>query len=99
MFVWKLISNNKLRFPNIYLQFIEILQVAVISARLHLKIFYTTDGANICNYFSDEFGIFQNILLFVLHLHLHLYASWRCWLYRKRLSTKPFFFVARLLLF
>jgi len=31
--------------------------------------------------------------------HLHLYTSWRCWLYRKFCPTKHVFFVAGLLLF
>jgi len=44
---WKLISNIKLRFPTVYLQFIALLPPAVLSASMHLKTLYTTDGANI----------------------------------------------------
>jgi hypothetical protein len=33
----KLFSNNKLRFPNVYLQFIALLQPAVLSAILHVE--------------------------------------------------------------
>jgi len=33
----KLISNNTLIFPNIYLQFVALLQQAVLSAKLHVK--------------------------------------------------------------
>jgi len=32
----KLISNNKLLFPNIYMQFIALLQPAVLSEKLHV---------------------------------------------------------------
>jgi len=95
----KLISSNKLLFPNVYFQFITFSQLAVLSAILHVKTSYTTDGATICNDYPDALGIFQNLLLSVLYLHLHLYASWRCWLYRKIVSTKPGFFVSGLLIF
>jgi len=33
----KMISNNKLIFPNKYLQFITLLEPAVLSAKLHVK--------------------------------------------------------------
>jgi len=58
----KLISNNKLLFPNLYLQFIALLQPAVLSAILSVKTSYTTDGATICKNFSDDLTVFQNIL-------------------------------------
>jgi len=41
----ELISNNKLLFPKVYLQFFALLQLAVLSAVLHVKTSYTTDGA------------------------------------------------------
>jgi hypothetical protein len=83
----KLISNNKLRISKVYLQFIALLQPAVLSASLHLKPSCKTDGANVCNDFSDGLGIFQSILLYVLNMHLYLYSSWRCCLYRKFCPT------------
>jgi len=42
----KLISHNKLLFPKVYLQFIALLQRAVLSAVLHVKTSYTTDGVS-----------------------------------------------------
>jgi len=68
----KLISNNKLLFPNEYLLFIALLKPAVLSAILHVKTTYTTDGATISNDFPDALGIFQNILLCVLYIYMQL---------------------------
>jgi hypothetical protein len=74
---FKLISNNKLRYPNVCLQVIALLQPAVLWASLHLQTSYTTDGANVCNDFSDGvssffFFFFWKILVLISYLHMHL---------------------------
>jgi len=68
----KFISNNKLLFLNVYLQFIAVLKPAVLSAILHVKTSYMTDGATICNDFPDALGVFHNILLCVLYFYMQL---------------------------
>ena len=78
--------------------FITLLRPAVLSACLHVKTSYTTDGANVCGAFSDALFI-QIIFLFVLYLNMNLLTSLLSWLYRKCCPTKRFFFVAGLLFF
>jgi len=53
----KLISNNKLRFSKAYLH------PAVLSANLHLKMAYTTDGANVCTDFTDVIVISKHLII------------------------------------
>jgi ABC-type branched-subunit amino acid transport system permease subunit len=55
----KLISNNKVRFSSVYLQFIALLQPTVLSASLNPKMSYTTDGANISIDISDAVDFFR----------------------------------------
>jgi len=70
---FKLISNNKLRFPNVCLQFIALLQPAVLWASLHLQTSYTTDGANVCNDFSDGLGFFFRKSLYLSRICICIY--------------------------
>ena len=56
---WKINFQNKLRFSNVYLQFIARLKPTVLSANLHIKTSYTTDGANISKNFSDVVDSFR----------------------------------------
>jgi len=72
MFVGKLISNNKLRFPNVYLQFIAILQAADLSAILHVKTFNRTDRANISNDISVVVNVLKKSCCVFCIFHLHL---------------------------
>jgi len=47
------------------LQFISLLQPAVLLAILHLETFYTTDGANNSNDFSEVVIFFKHLVAFL----------------------------------
>jgi hypothetical protein len=72
MFFWKInFQYQAMHFQRV-LQFIALLQAAVISANLHLKAFYRRNGAKIPNDFSDVVNFFKNKLTSALYFRMNL---------------------------
>jgi len=79
------------------LQFIALLQAAFLSAILHLKTSYTTDGANVCDEISDALLFSKHIVICIVYAFEFIGLAVLL-IAQKILSHKSFlFFVARLI--